>query len=382
MSIDLPAVTGTQEARATLRAERLSRLRATALSTLIQAQPPKGLPKDEPMVVEADLAPPEEVLADMALPALHVSRLDRPGSGDSLPRGLVAIEGNAKDAAPLGLASDPLARPKSSLPRPSEPPAPAKSVVASVREAAACRTTSAAPVARYRLDTAATPGPPPPAAMPAFALTGAPKPNAADKPGPYPVEEIYRELRRNLAAALPAGQACAMAWLSPTGSEDAAPHVIGLALALAESCDGEILLVDANFQSGMLTRHMALGGKPGLVEVLAKKLHAQAAAQETAMARLRILPRGGESSAGLARRVDEGEIQSLLAGLKSRYEFVLIDVPGVEQPHSLPLAKAADATVLVIALDYTPRETVQEALEVLQLHQARVAGCVLTDQPE
>ena len=59
----------------------------------------------------------------------------------------------------------------------------------------------------------------------------------------------------------------------------------------------------------------------------------------------------------------------------------LIDAPGVEEPHCLPLAKAADAAFVAIALDHTPRETVQEALEHLHLHKAHVAGCVITDAP-
>ena len=58
-----------------------------------------------------------------------------------------------------------------------------------------------------------------------------------------------------------------------------------------------------------------------------------------------------------------------------------LDEPGVEQPHCLPLAKAADAAFVAIALDHTPRETVQEALEHLHLHKAHVAGCVITDAP-
>ena len=99
------------------------------------------------------------------------------------------------------------------------------------------------------------------------------------------------------------------------------------------------------------------------------------------MARIRVLPRGGDAASRLLRRVDDGAWKSLLSSLKQRYRYLLVDAPGVEEPHCLSLAKAADAVFLVIGLDYTPRETVQEALGALELHKAPVIGCVLTDAP-
>jgi Mrp family chromosome partitioning ATPase len=300
---------GPQEPRSLARAERFSRWRATALSTVIQAQLPKGLPEEEPVVIASDKSLAEEALADMAL------------------------------------------RPEEIAPNKPQP------------EKAAERT------------------PPPPLALPSFSLAGVPKPEQVEKPGAYPISDLYRELRQNVLAVLPPTLAASLAWISPTGSEEAATHLVELALSLAETASGEILLVDANFHSAALSRRLGLADKPGLAEVLAKKIHVQAAGVETAMARVRVLPRGSEISGSL-RRSDPAEWRSLLASLKSRYQYVVVDAPGVEQPHCLPLAKAADATYLVIGLDYTPRETVHEAIETLDLNGVRVAGCVITDAPE
>jgi Mrp family chromosome partitioning ATPase len=218
--------------------------------------------------------------------------------------------------------------------------------------------------------------------MPTFSLASQPpaEEKAKDKPSPYPVGELYRHLRKNVLTQVTASPA-AMAWICPTGSEPLAEHLVGLASALAETCDGEILLVDANFQSSALTKRFNLNEKHGLADLLTKKLAAQAAGHETAVARVRVLPKGGDSASRASRRASEEEWKSLLAGLKERYRYVLIEAPGVEEPHCIPLSKAADATFVAVALDHTPRETVQEALEHLHLHRARVAGCVVTEAP-
>ena len=155
----------------------------------------------------------------------------------------------------------------------------------------------------FRLDSAEGLSPRPPFAMPAFSLA---KNDAAHRRrsrhssrtrpshSAYAVGELYRQLRQNVLGQLTAGQA-AIVWICPTGSEPLSDHLVELASALAEGCDGEILLVDANFQSAALTRRFNLGEKSGLADVLAKKLAAHAAGHETAVARVGVLPKGGDA---------------------------------------------------------------------------------------
>jgi Mrp family chromosome partitioning ATPase len=397
-----------REARAAARAERLSRLRATALSTMVHAHGPKGLPEDEPLCIAGSEAQEDGALADMALPPVEVpvskSRgrvapiaKDTPAApAHVLPTAKAVVESKFLDAQKPATAGDDALLPQRPVddkvklspaspstlkpaPQPTKPEAAAP--IANTPSSVAI-TPAGSGVPPYRLDALLAASPPPPMALPAFSLAGFPKTERPARSGPYPVHELYRDLRQNVLGTLPSGQAAALAWISPTGTEDAAPHLIELALALAESSSGEVLLVDANLQSAALSRRLGLAEKPGLSEVLAKKLHAQAAGLETAMARIRVLPRGVVSAAQNSRRGDEAEWKTLLGSLKSKYQYVLIDAPGIEQPHCLPLVKASDAAFLVVGLDYTPRETIYEALEVLELQKARVAGCVLTDAPQ
>lgn len=238
----------------------------------------------------------------------------------------------------------------------------------------------------FRLDPPESAVPRAPFALPAFALAKSAEESPPDangqpsaEPSPYAVGDHYRQLRTNVLSRL-SPEHGSMVWISPTGSEPLSDHLVELASALAESCEGEVLLVDANFHAGALTRRFNMAEKSGLADVLAKKIQAHGAGHETAVARVRVLPKGAET-ARTSRPSSDAEWKSLLTSLKERYRYVLVDAPGVEEPHCLSLAKAADAAFLAIALDHTPRETVQEALEHLHLHKARVAGCVITNAP-
>ncbi len=433
-----------RSSRAAQRAERLGRLRATALSTVIENPTPRGLPADEPAIIAGGLSCQDESVADMALPlaelpaaeplpprrraaeAIVAAPLAAIGSAESKTKDVEAKGFAAQGFAAKGVEAKGVEASSALAPHPfasqlapmapipsraaeevaktalwSDPaPAathaePASSAPAAAPSPFAATTSQQPPLAQpssqtFRLDAAEGLSPRPPFAMPAFSLAkndaaSLPKNDAAQQPekaepSAYAVGELYRQLRQNVLGQLTVGQG-AIVWICPTGSEPLSDHLVELASALAEGCDGEILLVDANFQSASLTRRFNLGEKSGLADVLAKKLAAHAAGHETAVARVRVLPKGGDAVGRAARRANEEEWKSLLAGLKERYRYVLIDAPGVEEPHCLPLAKAADATFVAIALDHTPRETVQEALEHLHLHKARVAGCVITDAP-
>jgi Mrp family chromosome partitioning ATPase len=406
MPSDRPAA-DTKTARAAQRAERLARLRATALCTVIDSPTPRGLPADEPAIIAGALPCVPEIVADMALPLAEAPRAE----ASPTPREIAVDREAQAPKEPIPASNPSSARLLSPSERAEDlvskadlwserPPAatasapPAASLLPPTTTAHPPMATSAIALQQpgslppsgghtFRLDPPEAATPRAPLAMPTFSLVQNPPPEqpAKTEPSPYPIGELYRQLRQNVLAHVSTCPA-AMAWICPTGSEPLADHLVELASALAEACDGEVLLVDANFHSAALTKRFNLSEKHGLAEILTKKLAAHAAGHETAVARVRVLPKGGDAVGRASRRASEEEWKSLLAGLKERYRYVLIDAPGVEEPHCLPLAKAADATLVAVALDHTPRETVQEALEHLYLHKARVAGCVVTDAPK
>src|SRR5262245_24408266 len=77
-----PPADDARRSRAAQRAERLGRLRATALCTVIENPTPRGLPANEPRVISGGKVCLEESVADMALPLPELPAVEpRPPRG-------------------------------------------------------------------------------------------------------------------------------------------------------------------------------------------------------------------------------------------------------------------------------------------------------------
>ncbi len=69
---------------------------------------------------------------------------------------------------------------------------------------------------------------------------------------------------------------------------------------------------------------------------------------------------------------------TLLSQVRQAYDLVLLDAPPVQAMTEARVAAAADATLLCVRWRSTPRNTLMNALEMLQDAHAKVIGTVLT----
>ena len=71
---------------------------------------------------------------------------------------------------------------------------------------------------------------------------------------------------------------------------------------------------------------------------------------------------------------------SLLETWKADYDSVVIDsAPLLLVSDSLPLAKWADAVILIARFGVTPLKALQQAKNLLDMAQARIAGVIVND---
>ena len=87
----------------------------------------------------------------------------------------------------------------------------------------------------------------------------------------------------------------------------------------------------------------------------------------------------GREYALLADSVSTAGMQMLIAGLKARYDVVLIDAPPVlAVPDGLTIATAADTLLYLVRWQASPRRQVAQGLSALQNVGLRPAGLILT----
>ena len=150
------------------------------------------------------------------------------------------------------------------------------------------------------------------------------------------------------------------------------------AFALAEAGD-EILLVDADFARGGLSKGLGNAHSPGLAEIVSQRREWREMLVATATEHLYLLPAGQLGLANPAAAADE--LAKLLEQAERQFRIVLVDGGATGDLISQALARLCDATYFVIRLGSTDAPEAQSALERYRSLGARVLGCVATNVP-
>jgi capsular exopolysaccharide synthesis family protein len=153
---------------------------------------------------------------------------------------------------------------------------------------------------------------------------------------------------------------------------------LGLARNAARS-GARVLLVDADLRHPFLARELKVGDGPGLAEILAGNLvgDGQDVLREVDR-RLHVLPSGtltGDAQELLA----SPRLAKFLEWAAATFDLVVVDTPPVlPVADALLVSRVADATILAVRWERTPRAAARDALRLLHGSDAKVLGAVMT----
>lgn len=196
------------------------------------------------------------------------------------------------------------------------------------------------------------------------------------------IPEAYRSLHTTLTLAHPAS-APQVRVVAGTGPGDAtAITAVNLAITFAQQ-EVKTLLVDADLRQGGLSRSLGFAPEPGVAELLLQSVSLEEVVREiptgAAGARLHFLG-SGLPPANPAELLSSRRIAELLAGLRKRYEVVIVHAPPVSAvSDAVLLGKEADGVLLVARLGVTDRETLAQAAATLHQLGVAVEGIVVND---
>ena len=187
-------------------------------------------------------------------------------------------------------------------------------------------------------------------------------------------------LHDNVVSRWPGGQPRVLVVTSPERRAGRSTVAIHLALATA-STGRRAVLVDADLEHPTIAARFGVGGRAGLVEVLARRAEVAEVLQRPAVdERLSILASGSPSRdpSGL---VASESLRSLIAGL-ARVAYVVVDappllpVPGAAagaRTGAAELAACADGVLVVLSAGDTQDNQVHSALRLLRATTRRTA---------
>ncbi len=181
------------------------------------------------------------------------------------------------------------------------------------------------------------------------------------------VAEQYRVAASQLSLMEAGRSTTVVLATSAVKGEGKSTTMVNLGYTLARDLGKRTLLIDADFKCPAVHWYLEVPPEPGLADVLAKGIPLERCLSRLGEIPFWVLPVGslGKWPNSLAK---VHEFASILADLRARFEYILIDAPPI-----LPLADVnvlgglADVLRVVVRAGSTPQDIVRRALNTLGL---------------
>lgn len=190
------------------------------------------------------------------------------------------------------------------------------------------------------------------------------------------IAEAYRTLRTNIQFSSFDNKVQSIVVTSSGPNEGKSTTASNLAVVMAES-GGKTILIDCDQRKPTQHKIFGVSNGKGISDLLVGKVKFEEAVQKTSVENLELLT-SGTKPPNPAELLSSSKMKNFVAGLKSRYEYIIIDTPPVIAVTDAQLiASHADGTVLVVASSQAEREAVIKSKELLEKVNAKILGVVL-----
>ncbi|HEY5315002.1 MAG TPA: polysaccharide biosynthesis tyrosine autokinase [Pirellulales bacterium] len=188
--------------------------------------------------------------------------------------------------------------------------------------------------------------------------------------------EVVRVLRTSLLFRINGAKHQLIAFTSPNPSDGKTTVVSNLAVSMAQA-GYSVLLVDCDMRRPTVHKVFGCDAANGLAELVDGRVEPTEAIRTTEAANLSILP-SGAIPANPAELLTSSKFVELLAWLRERYDYVLLDSPpllAVADP--CIIAQHTDGVVLTVRPSKDSRMQVQRSKQLLEAANARLLGAVV-----
>jgi capsular exopolysaccharide synthesis family protein len=180
-----------------------------------------------------------------------------------------------------------------------------------------------------------------------------------------PGADRFRFLRMRLKELRSVANVRSILITSPLPEDGKSTITLNLAIALAESGQKRVLVVEGDLRHPSIAARLGVPVQPGLAECLETGRDPLAL-----ICRLRpldwFLLQAGRASNNPTELLHYSSLSETLKNLSTQFDWVLIDTPPVTPlTDAVILSKEADASLLVVRAGQTPKEPTEQALQLL-----------------
>ncbi len=197
---------------------------------------------------------------------------------------------------------------------------------------------------------------------------------------PFSVTEAFRNLKASLSVSVPkqSGGRVIMA-TSAYPKEGKTMVTVNLVLMFAIS-DAKVILIDADIHKGRVSKFFKERSTLGLSDYLSGQCKLDEVVRPTQINPNLSYIACGTHSPKPYELLESEEMKALIAELRTKYDYVIIDTPPVLLiSDALALVPVTDGTVLVCRHQATYVSDISRALSALQFAKANVLGFIVND---
>lgn len=182
------------------------------------------------------------------------------------------------------------------------------------------------------------------------------------------IAEEFRRLRTHILHP-PGGEKPARTILVASAAPEEGKTFVcaGLAVSLAQSMEGHVLMVDCDLRWPTLAGMFGLGNTPGLADHLREQIDLGRLIRKTSLGKLSLIA-SGAPPINPAELLGSDRLTSMVAEVANRYQdrYIIFDSPPLQKAaETAILAKQVDGVVLVVREGKSSREHIRQLVETI-----------------
>lgn len=195
---------------------------------------------------------------------------------------------------------------------------------------------------------------------------------------PFLVQEAYKALRTNVVFSLPGSETRVVGLTSSEPGSGKSINAVNLAISFGQ-IGKKVILVECDLRLPTVAAKLGIKGHPGITDLLAGEATLSNVIKKVDKYGIHVLPAGSIPPEPTVL-LESKQMQSLMAGLKKYYQYIIIDLPPVTTvTDAAIMSRYIDGFLLVARSGSSEHRAIAEMLSTLRLADAKIIGFVYND---
>lgn len=182
---------------------------------------------------------------------------------------------------------------------------------------------------------------------------------------------------RQIVEKFPGDAPSAIMFCSSEANQKAEYTAAQTAVSITEKIDGQILLIDSDFENGNLSLWQHEEKASGACDLFCRQIDLEDVICQTSEPRIDFLPVGNISGFNMAKSMQK--LSKTIATLKSKYRLIVVNAGDAHSKAAGIWSQHTSGCYLMVSMENTSKAVAKSAVSHLESCGARVMGCIVSE---